>query len=156
MQSGARVTRVSTTAGSPIVSRPAVATSPSVVGTPAAYPATPTVYPATPTVYPPPSRDYSTAPVASRSQPYVPQVKARASSRSVIFVAKNWIVVRVAASQDAHIVASVGPEARVQLGEVRGSWRRIRSRDIVGWVDMRRANFAEARGSTRANGFAVR
>jgi hypothetical protein len=39
---------------------------------------------------------------------------------------------------------------------MRGSWRRIRSRDIIGWVDMRRAWFAEGRGAARASGIASR
>jgi len=39
---------------------------------------------------------------------------------------------------------------------VRGTWRRIRSRDIVGWVDLRRAWFAEVRGSNRTGGLASR
>jgi SH3-like domain-containing protein len=63
--------------------------------------------------------------------------------------------VRAGASPDAHIVASVGPESRVQLGEVRGTWRRLHSRDINGWVDLRRASFAEARAS-RGGGLAAR
>jgi hypothetical protein len=111
---------------------------------------------ATPTVYPPAPATYSAAPIASRSQPFLSQPKSRASSRWVNLVAKNWIIVRTSASQDSHIVASVGPESRVQLGEVRGSWRRLRSRDIYGWVDLRRATFAEARGSSRASGLASR
>ncbi len=111
---------------------------------------------ATPTVYPPAPATYSAAPIASRSQPFLAQPKSRASSRWVNLVAKNWIIVRTSASQDSHIVASVGPESRVQLGEVRGSWRRLRSRDIYGWVDLRRATFAEARGSSRASGLASR
>ena len=111
--------------------------------------ATPTVYPPTPTTYP-------AAPIVSRSQPFLSPPKSRASSRWVNLVAKNWIIVRTSPSQDAHIVASVGPESRVQLGEVRGSWRRLHSRDILGWVDLRRATFAEARGSSRASGLASR
>ena len=80
--------------------------------------------------------------------------KARASSPWVNLVAKNWVIVRTGASQDAHIVASVGPETRVQLGETHGTWRRIRSRDIAGWVDLRRAFFVEIRGSPRTGGLA--
>jgi hypothetical protein len=110
----------------------------------------------TPTVYPPAPSTYPAAPIVSRTPPFASLPKSRASSRWVNLVAKNWIVVRTSASQDAHIVASVGPESRVQLGEVRGSWRRIRSRDILGWVDLRRATFAEARGSSRASGLASR
>ena len=87
--------------------------------------------------------------------PGVLRSKSRASSPWVNLVAKNWVVVRTGARKDARIVASVGPDSRVQLGETHGTWRRIRSRDIVGWVDLRRASFAEVR-STRTNGLAVR
>ncbi len=113
---------------------------------------------ATPTVYPPAPVTYPAAPIVSRTPPppFASPSKSRAGSRWVNLVAKNWIIVRTSASQDAHIVASVGPESRVQLGEVRGSWRRLRSRDIFGWVDLRRATFAEARGSSRASGLASR
>lgn len=110
---------------------------------------------ATPTAYPPAPVAYPAAPIVSRTPPFASPSKSRASSRWVNLVAKNWIIVRTSASQDAHIVASVGPESRVQLGEVRGSWRRLRSRDILGWVDLRRATFAEAKGS-RASGLASR
>ncbi len=121
------------------------------VATPTAYPPTPIAYPAAPIAYP-------AAPIVSRTPPppFASPSKSRASSRSVNLVAKNWIIVRTSASQDAHIVASIGPESRVQLGEVRGPWRRLRSRDIIGWVDLRRATFAEARGSSRADGLASR
>ena len=111
---------------------------------------------ATPTAYPPAPVAYPAAPIVSRTSPFTSVPKSRASSRWVNLVAKNWIIVRTSASQDAHIVASVGPESRVQLGEVRGSWRRLRSRDILGWVDLRRATFAEARGSSRTSGLASR
>jgi hypothetical protein len=109
-----------------------------------------------PTAYPPTPATYPAAPIVSRTPPFASPSKSRASSRWVNLVAKNWIIVRTSASQDAHIVASVGPESRVQLGEVRGSWRRLRSRDIFGWVDLRRSTFAEARGSSRARGLASR
>jgi hypothetical protein len=115
---------------------------------------TPPVTP--PTAYPPAPAPYPAAPIVSRTPPFASPSKSRASSRWVNLVAKNWIIVRTSASQDAHIVASVGPESRVQLGEVRGSWRRLRSRDIFGWVDLRRSTFAEARGSSRASGLASR
>jgi hypothetical protein len=146
VQSGARASRsvrlAAAPSSSPIVSQPVVATSAPVV--------------TTPTVYPPAPAAYPTAPVGSRTQPFLSTPKSRASSHWVNLVAKNWIIVRTDASQDAHIVASVGPQSRVQLGEVRGSWRRIRSRDIFGWVDLRRATFAEVRGSSRAGGLASR
>jgi hypothetical protein len=87
--------------------------------------------------------------------PGVLRSKSRAGASWVSLVAKNWVVVRTGARKDAPIVASVGPDSRVQLGETRGTWRRIRSRDIVGWVDLRRSSFAEVR-STRTNGLAVR
>jgi hypothetical protein len=82
--------------------------------------------------------------------------KARPASRWVSLVARSWIVVRADAHPTAHIVASIGPDSRVQLGESNGTWRRIRSRDIAGWVDVRRASFAPVRGSTRTSGLASR
>jgi len=146
VQSGNRVSRSARVAQAPpvsqVVTQPVVATSPPVVTTPTVYPPTPATYPA--------------APIVSRTPPFASVPKSRAASRWVNLVAKNWIIVRTDASQDAHIVASVGPQSRVQLGEVRGSWRRLRSRDILGWVDLRRATFAEAKGSSRTSGLASR
>jgi len=145
VQSGTRASRSARIAQAPsasqVVVQPVVATSPPVVTTPTAYPPAPT---------------YPAAPIVSRTPPFASAPKSRASSRWANLVAKNWIIVRTDASQDSHIVASVGPQSRVQLGEVRGSWRRLRSRDIFGWVDLRRAVFAEARGSSRASGLASR
>jgi Bacterial SH3 domain len=61
--------------------------------------------------------------------------KSRASSaRWVNSVAREWVVVRAGPSKSSRLVASIGPNSRVQLGEVRGTWRRIKTRGISGWV----------------------
>lgn len=87
------------------------------------------------------------APVPASSTP-VP-AKSRPSSPWVSMVAKQWVIVRSDARTGAHAVASVGPDSRVQLGESRGSWRRIRSRGIAGWVDVSRASFVAIPRSPR-------
>jgi SH3-like domain-containing protein len=46
-------------------------------------------------------------------------------------------VIRADASPHARIVASIGPNSRVELGESRGSWRRIRAKGLAGWVEPR-------------------
>jgi hypothetical protein len=77
--------------------------------------------------------------------------KARAPvSRWVNTVAKDWAVVRAGPSKETRIVASVGPGARVQLGEAQGTWRRIRARGIAGWVEPRTSFAAVAPSSARA------
>jgi hypothetical protein len=73
--------------------------------------------------------------------------KRRASSPWVSMVAREWVIVRADADRTAHIVASVGPKSRVQLGEARGSWRRIKLRGIAGWVDVSGASFGVIPGS---------
>lgn len=83
-------------------------------------------------------------------------VTPRAAPRWVTLLSRKWLVVRANARASAHIVASIGPDSRVQLGETAGQWRRIRSRDIAGWVDVRRATFAPVRPSARSRGLAVR
>ena len=75
--------------------------------------------------------------------------KRRASSPWVSMVARQWVIVRADADRGAHIVASVGPNSRVQLGEARGSWRRIKLRGIAGWVDVSAASFVAPRSSAR-------
>lgn len=101
----------------------------------APQPPPPTVVAATPVVTPPPRTATPTSPAA----------KARPATRWANHVSKNWVIVRADAHGAAHIVASVGPNSRVQLGESRGSWRRIRSRGIAGWVDVNRASFVAIR-----------
>jgi len=73
----------------------------------------------------------------------------RSSSKWVNSVSKGWVVVRAAPSKESRIVASIGPDSRVQLGESRGTWRRIRARNISGWVEPR-SSFAAAPGSARS------
>ena len=98
-------------------------------------------------------------PVVTRNPaaPAVLPTKPRSSSPWVSMVAKQWVIVRADAQGSSHIVASVGPASRVQLGESRGSWRRIRAHGIAGWVDASRAPFvASPRSPRRARGVAAR
>jgi Bacterial SH3 domain len=62
---------------------------------------------------------------------------SRTPSRWVNSISRGWAVVRSDASKRARIVASVGPNSRVQLGETRGEWRRIRAKGLAGWVEHR-------------------
>ena len=66
-----------------------------------------------------------------------PSALSGRSARWVRSVSRHWVVVRAAASNDSRIVASIGPNSRVELGESRGSWRRIRARRLAGWVEPR-------------------
>lgn len=61
----------------------------------------------------------------------------RRSSRWVRVVSRHWVVVRAGASRQSRLIASVGPNSRVELGETRGSWRRIRAKGFAGWVEPR-------------------
>jgi len=58
-------------------------------------------------------------------------------------VARSWVTVRAAPSRSARLLGSVGPDTHVQIGEVRGDWRRIRLRGMSGWVE--RGRFAPRR-----------
>jgi hypothetical protein len=62
-------------------------------------------------------------------------------------VVRSWATVRAAPSRSARLVGSVGPDTHVQIGEVRGDWRRIRLRGMVGWVEDGR--FAPRRVATQ-------
>jgi hypothetical protein len=70
----------------------------------------------------------------SRTAPISP---SRRSSRWVRSYSRHWVVIRADASSHSRIVASIGPNSRVELGESRGSWRRIRAKGISGWVEPR-------------------
>lgn len=110
---------------------------------------------------PQPPRSSTTASIpAVTPNPQAPTAlptKPRSSSPWISMVAKQWVIVRADPQGSARIVASVGPASRVQLGESRGSWRRIRARGIAGWVDVSRASFvASPRSPRRARGVAAR
>jgi hypothetical protein len=81
-------------------------------------------------VSPPPRQVVRAAPPATKSAP-------RRASRWVNVVARTWVPVRANASGSSRIVASIGPDTRVQLGEARGAWRRLRTRGVSGWVEQR-------------------
>jgi hypothetical protein len=59
----------------------------------------------------------------------------RPASHWVRSVSRHWVIVRSGASKGSRIVASLGPNSRVELGEARGDWRRIRAKGITGWVE---------------------
>lgn len=97
-----------------------------------------------PNVSPPPMVDRSSTKPAAVAPP-----KSSGSSRWVNSVSRGWVIVRAAPRKEARIVASIGPDSRVQLGESKGTWRRIRSRNISGWVEPR-SSFAVTQPSPRS------
>jgi SH3-like domain-containing protein len=52
-------------------------------------------------------------------------------------VARDWVIIRRDASKSSKVVASIGPNSRVELGESRGTWRRLRTKGVAGWVEPR-------------------
>jgi hypothetical protein len=81
--------------------------------------------------------------------------KSRARVVWVNTVARNWVVVRAGASRSARVIASIGPNTRVQLGESKGGWRRIRAKGLAGWVE-HRSFFASAGAPRNAGRLAAR
>ena len=83
----------------------------------------------------------------------VAKAPARSTSKSrtrvvwVNTISRNWVVVRAGASRTARVIASIGPNTRVQLGESRGGWRRIRAKGLSGWVEHR--SFFASGGTSR-------
>jgi len=61
----------------------------------------------------------------------------RVSSRWVRSVSRDWVIIRRDASKSSKIIASIGPNSRVELGESRGTWRRLRTKGVAGWVEPR-------------------
>jgi outer membrane biosynthesis protein TonB len=92
--------------------------------------------------------------VAVAKPPAKPPPKTSAKSKSRIVwvntVARNWVVVRSGASRSARVIASIGPNTRVQLGESKGGWRRIRAKGLAGWVEHR--SFFATAGTPRSGG----
>jgi hypothetical protein len=50
-------------------------------------------------------------------------------------VARSWVTLRAAPARTSRIVGSIGPDTRVQLGESRGEWTRVRTRGVSGWAE---------------------
>ncbi|HEY7567823.1 MAG TPA: SH3 domain-containing protein [Gemmatimonadaceae bacterium] len=65
-------------------------------------------------------------------------VRPSRTARWMRATARNWVTVRAAASRSSRVIASIGPDTRVQLGEARGEWMRIRMKGINGWVERSR------------------
>jgi hypothetical protein len=128
-------------------------------GDPVAAPQTVAATPApTPVVAVAPPTDVAAPTVSDTTPPpATASVNVRApSSRWVTTVARDWAIVRAGPSKETRIVASVGPGARVQLGESQGTWRRIRARGIAGWVEPHTAFAAAVPSSARAREFVSR
>lgn len=120
-----------TALASTVAASDSVSPAPTPASSPTSTPSSaPMVVPqATPTVAPPPAANpLAASPVAA--QP-------RRSTRWVSSVSRDWVIVRAGASPGSRIVASIGPNSRVQLGETQGSWRRIKARGVAGWVELR-------------------
>jgi hypothetical protein len=92
------------------------------------------------------------APARSAARSASPKAAPRSTKRAVWVssVARDWVVVRADANRKARIIASIGPGTRVQLGELRGSWRRLKVQGIAGWVEHRL--FAVRSGGARKVG----
>jgi len=78
-------------------------------------------------------------PTVPRTAPKaVPRSGKDKASRRVLpwstVVVASWVTVRSSPTAGARVVGSVGPDSRVQLGEARGEWRRLRMRGLTGWV----------------------
>jgi hypothetical protein len=58
-------------------------------------------------------------------------------SRWVHSVSRDWVVIRRDASKSSKVIASIGPNSRVELGESRGTWRRLKTKGVTGWVEPR-------------------
>lgn len=88
---------------------------------------------------PPPDGSIASKPLAASSVKSAPHASSPSSRRAhwVRSYARHWVVIRADASRHARIVASIGPNSRVELGESRGSWRRIRAKGLAGWVEPR-------------------
>jgi hypothetical protein len=88
-----------------------------------------------------PPRAIAKAPPRATSARAAPAPKATARTKArggwVTSVARNWAVVRSDPTRQSRIIAAIGPNTRVQLGETRGEWRRIRAKGLAGWVEHR-------------------
>lgn len=77
----------------------------------------------------------TTAPAKTSPSPRATVRSARAGRWVKV---QDWVMVRAAASRSSRIIASIGPDTRVQVGEARGDWIRVRMKGINGWVERSR------------------
>lgn len=59
----------------------------------------------------------------------------RRPTRWTTAVVTSWAIVRAGPSRTSRLLGSIGPDSRVQIGEVRGDWRRVQMRGLAGWVE---------------------
>ena len=85
-----------------------------------------------------PARRAPTVAARAPTSSKVTTIRPSRTARWVRATARNWVTVRAAASRSSRVVASIGPDTRVQLGEARGEWMRIRMKGIAGWVERSR------------------
>jgi hypothetical protein len=83
-----------------------------------------------------------------------PPPRATTSARWVTSIARQWVVVRADANGRGRIIGSVGPDTRVQLGESRNGFRRIKAKGLAGWVHQR-AVFGTLRPARRSGRLAT-
>ena len=93
--------------------------------------------PTAPAVVSPISSPVAAMPRAMKSDGAIGPATRRPSSRWVRSVSRDWVTIRRDASKSSKIVASIGPNSRVELGESRGTWRRLRTKGVTGWVEPR-------------------
>lgn len=65
-------------------------------------------------------------------------------------VARDWVTVRAAPRHGARLLGSLGPDTRLQLGESRAGWVRVRIRGLTGWVHEARLSTRTPRAGTLA------
>ena len=125
----------------PVVRAPTNSSARSVAKSPAPPASTKTVRSKARATAPPPRAVAKAPPRPSTTRVTpAPKTTARSSSggRWVTSVARNWAVVRSDPTRQSRIIAAIGPNTRVQLGETRGEWRRIKAKGLAGWVEHRR------------------
>lgn len=93
------------------------------------------------------------APVVVTPPPARATVRAPARASAVRWrsvVARNWVTVRAAPKHGSRLLGSLGPDTRIQLGESRGGWVRVRMRGLAGWVHASRLSTRSLRTGTLA------
>lgn len=83
----------------------------------------------------PPSPEESPTAEPPRTNRTVTRPAPAARTRWVSRTSRDWVIVRSGATRSSRIVASIGPSTRIQIGEVRGDFVRIRARGIAGWAE---------------------
>jgi hypothetical protein len=79
-------------------------------------------------------RARAATPPPTRARP-AQRPPARTAVRWVGATVRGWVRIRASATRQSRTIVVLGPDTRLQVGELRGTWQRVRSGRVNGWAE---------------------